>query len=105
MRARSTLRSEREEPAFPRAGDALIAIDGFGVLQCICRIRSVAVKRFGDVDASDAWLEGIGDRSLQDWRAARGSTFMLRARLTGAVFSESTEVVLERFELAWETHS
>lgn len=99
MRARSSLACERGEA---RAGEAFVVVDGAGVLRCICRVTSVAVKAFRDVDASDAWLEAIGDRSLEDWRAERAATFARRARTFSEVFTGATEIVLERFEVVWQ---
>ena len=101
IRARSAVSWERDDALRAQAGEALLAIDGAGLLHCICRVTSIAVKRFRDVDPSDAWLEGIGDRSLEEWRLVRGPEFSRRAILLGREFTESTEIVLERFEVVW----
>lgn len=69
----------------------------------LCRITSVAVKRFRDVDASDAWLEGIGDRSLERWVCERSLAFARRAAELGCRFDEDSDVVLERFVLVEQT--
>jgi uncharacterized protein YhfF len=63
----------------------------------LCRITSVAVKRFCDVDASDAWLEGVGDRSLDAWIRERAGRLAERAAELGIPFDERTEIVFERF--------
>jgi uncharacterized protein YhfF len=85
----------------PRSGDHCVVVDGRGEPVCVYRATHVDVSRFGDVDASFAWDEGEGDRTLADWREGHVAYFTGRAAAEGWVFDDDTEVVLERFTVVW----
>jgi uncharacterized protein YhfF len=82
---------------FPRAGDLSVILDGSGEPVCVIRTTQVEVRRFGDVDADFAWTEGEGDRTLEDWRDGHLRYFAAE----GHPIDDSSEIVLERFELLW----
>jgi uncharacterized protein YhfF len=98
-RATASLRSAYAggEP-MPCPGDLGVVLDGGGRPVCVIRTTSVEVRPFGEVDAEFAWTEGEGDRSLAWWREAHLRYFAAQ----GTPVDESTPVVLERFELAWD---
>jgi GrpB-like predicted nucleotidyltransferase (UPF0157 family)/uncharacterized protein YhfF len=98
-RATTSLRSwyvDDDEP-MPAVGNLGVVLNGSGDPLCVVRTTSVEIRRFGDVDASFAWTEGEGDRSLEYWRDAHIRFF----ESEGRPVDEDTEVVLEIFELLW----
>ena len=97
-RATASLPSEyaAHEP-LPRPGDLSVILDGRGEPVCVIRTTHVEVRRFGEVDADFAWTEGEGDRTLEDWRDGHLRYFAG----AGQPIDDSSDIVLERFELLW----
>ncbi len=91
---------EGREP-LPRAGDLFVVVDGGGTPRCICRNRSIAVRRFRDVGGEYAWEEGENDRTLQSWRRQHAAFFAREAARSGTTFDEALEVVLQPFDVVW----
>jgi uncharacterized protein YhfF len=85
----------------PEAGDLCVVIDGSDAPVCVYRSTSVDVARFGDVDATFAWDEGEGDRTLADWREGHARWFTQQSAAEGWTFDDDTLVVLERFTVVW----
>lgn len=85
----------------PEQGDLNVILDGNNVPRCIIRILQVQVKPMRDVDEHFAWDEGEGDRSLAWWMAAHTRYFTKQGVREGFTFSDSTELVLQRFEVVW----
>jgi GNAT superfamily N-acetyltransferase len=56
-------------------------------------------RPFSEVDASFAWDEGEGDRTLDDWKNGHRRFFTRELERVGRRFDESMPVDLERFEL------
>ncbi len=86
-----------EGEPLPKPGDHKIILDGSRRPLCIVKTTNVEILRFGSVDATFAWLEGEGDRSLEYWRDAHLRFF---ARL-GNPIDDDTLMVLEQFDLVW----
>lgn len=82
----------------PEAGELFVVIDSRRAPRCICRMTSVEIRRFADVDAAFAWDEGEDDRSLASWRAIHERFFAKEARDGGFSFDGASPVVLPRFE-------
>ena len=97
-RATASLPSEyaADEP-LPRPSDLSVILDGRGEPVCVIRTTHVEVRRFGEVDADFAWTEGEGDRTLEDWRDGHLRYFAG----AGQPIDDSSDIVLERFELLW----
>ena len=87
--------------AMPRPGDFSIVVDGGKAPRCIIRTVGVEIKPMRDVDASFAWEEGEGDRSLAWWMSAHIRYFTRQGFREGFSVGGDTEVVLERFEVVW----
>ncbi len=102
-RATATLLAdfENDGEALPREGEHWVVVDGDGLPRCVIRTTKVDVKRFSDVDAADAWDEGEGDRSLEDWVAGHQRFFGRRCEHLGIEPSDDMMVVFERFEVVW----
>jgi uncharacterized protein YhfF len=77
-----------------------VVLDGRGLPMGAIRTTEVRVLPFGDVDASFAFDEGEGDRSLAWWRDAHRSFFTRECATLGLAFEEDTaRVICERFEV------
>jgi uncharacterized protein YhfF len=83
----------------PEVGVVSIVTDGFGYPVCAIRSEKVEHLRFGDVNASHAWVEGEGDRTLEDWREGHLRYFHHEAAALGAEFSEDCIVYFEHFRV------
>lgn len=59
---------EHSRDPLPEAGLLNIILDGRGVPRALLETVSVEVVPFGEVQASHAFAEGEGDRSLSHWR-------------------------------------
>lgn len=81
----------------PRVGDLWIVLDGNEHPRALIRTASVLTTAFRDVTPEFAALEGDGDGSLEDWRAAREAYY--RAELGEGAFSEDMEILCETFEV------
>jgi len=88
---------EAEGEALPRAGDLSIVTDGSGTPRCVIETLSVEVVPFRDVSAAFAATEGEGDGSLAYWRQVHRAFFTRECVAAGREFTESMEVVCERF--------
>ena len=88
--------ADDEEP-MPSVGALSVVLDGRGDPICVIRSVKVEVRPFGEVDEAFAWVEGEGDRSLAQWRAAHLRFFASEGRPA----DEDTLVVLDTFEQLW----
>ena len=75
-------------------GKCMVALDGSGRPRAVLRTRELTQCRFGEVDASFAFDEGEGDRSLAFWRAAH-QRYFTRLKL----YAPDMMLWCERFEL------
>jgi uncharacterized protein YhfF len=78
----------------PAVGEVSIVLDGSSRPTCAIVTTSVEVKRFDEVDAEFAFVEGQGGGSYKHWRLAHEAYFKRQGH-----FSPSMLVVCERFEL------
>ena len=85
----------------PEVGDLSIILDSEDRAVCIIRDTEVRVVPFRDVDEEHARLEGEGDLSLSYWREVHKKVFTEWMKETGMAFKDSTEVVLEKFEVVF----
>ncbi len=75
-------------------GKCMVALDGSGRPRAVLRTLELTKRRFDQVDASLAFDEGEGDRSLDDWRAAH-QRYFTRLKL----YQPDMMLWCERFEL------
>ena len=85
----------------PEVGDLSIILDSEDRAVCMIRDTEVRVVPFRDVDEEHARLEGEGDLSLSYWREAHRKVFTEWMKEAGMAFRDSTNVVLERFEVVF----
>ena len=86
--------STEDEPNTSTPGERWIVLDGRGEPRCVIETTEITYRRFGEVDASFAYEEGEGDRSLDDWRDAHRRYFGRQGK-----FSEDMMLMCERFRL------
>lgn len=89
-----------DEP-LPRLGSHWIACDGSGRPRLVIRSMELRIATFDDVDAAFAYDEGEDDRTLASWRVNHRRYWERTCAARGATWSESDEIVLERFRVVW----
>ena len=87
---------EDREP-LPEPGKLLIVTNWAGEAKAIIRTHTVTVRRFGDVPATFAILEGEGDGTLAWWRDAHRAFW--ERTLPGHTLDDDLLVICEEFEL------
>ncbi|PCI63690.1 MAG: ASCH domain-containing protein [Kordiimonadales bacterium] len=85
---------ELETDELSKIGERQIVLDGHGEKACVIEITAVDFARFCDVSADFAFLEGEGDRSLENWRADHEAYFRRQG-----VFSQDMKLVCEQFRV------
>ena len=75
-------------------GKRMAMLDGSGVARAVLETVELSLKRFDEVDATFAFDEGEGDRSLTFWRNAHRSYFDRRGQ-----FAEDMLLCCERFRV------
>ncbi|HEX6054737.1 MAG TPA: ASCH domain-containing protein [Intrasporangium sp.] len=90
-----------EDEPLPRLGSHWIACDGSGRPRLVIRSMELRIATFDDVDAAFAYDEGEDDRTLASWRANHRRYWERTCASRGVTWSESDEIVLERFRVVW----
>jgi uncharacterized protein YhfF len=72
----------------------MVMLDGAGIPRAILETEELIQKRFDEVDATFAFDEGEGDRTLAYWRASHQRYFERRV-----IFSPDMLLFCERFRL------
>jgi uncharacterized protein YhfF len=91
--------AERDGSAVPHAGLVSVVTDGFGHALCAVQTERVEVLRFDQVEARHAWIEGEGDRTLEDWREGHLRYFHAEAERLGLTFAEDAEIFFEHLRV------
>lgn len=102
-RATATLVKEfaAEGQELPRVGDHWIACDAAGTPRAILRSIELRLGTIDTVDASFAYDEAEGDRSLDTWRRGHSAYWERVCDALGSPWSAEDEIVFERFTVAW----
>ncbi len=86
----------------PRVGGHAVVLDHAGEPRLIWRTTDVRIGPMLSCDATFAWDEGEGDRTLADWLDGHRRYFQRQAAREGFAFDEATTpVVFERFRMVW----
>jgi uncharacterized protein YhfF len=85
----------------PSVGSHWIACDSHGIPRIVIRSTELRIATFDEVDADFAFDEGEDDRSLESWRTEHRKYWKRGCAARGATWSESDEIVLERFSVVW----
>ncbi|WP_445619446.1 ASCH domain-containing protein [Kushneria sp. Sum13] len=89
--------SAANEP-LPTVGQLTVVLDSLDAPVCIVTLTSATICRFDEVTPAFAALEGEGDGSYGWWHREHVRFFQHEAARLGVEFTESCELVLERFE-------
>ena len=92
---------QAEGQAWPVPGAITVVLGGNAEPLCIVETIEVTVRRYNQVDASFAFDEGEGDRSLAYWREAHRSFFSRSLKSIDRQFVEDMPLVCERFKLIY----
>lgn len=85
----------------PRPGSHWVVCDSTGAPRLVLRSVELRLGPFTSVDAAFAADEGEGDLSLECWREGHARYWTRTCAARGAVWSESDEIVFERFRVVW----
>jgi uncharacterized protein YhfF len=66
---------------------------------CVVKTIDLSFRKFKDIDAEWAKYEGEGDQSLEQWKETHSDYFQKQLDDFGLVFTESVELICERFEV------
>jgi uncharacterized protein YhfF len=102
-RAHATLKREFEKDLdpLPAPGEHLVVLDGAGHPRAIVRNTHVELRHFNEIDDEFAFTAGEGDLTLQWWLIAHRQDWSEQADREGFEIGETTELVLEYFDLVW----
>jgi uncharacterized protein YhfF len=92
---------ELDNEPIPQVGDLSIITDGNNEAMCIIETIEAVVTPFNEVDASIAYDEGEGDRTLAYWRRVHEDFFRRTFAGTKLEFSETIPLVCERFQVVF----
>lgn len=93
---------EADGEPLPKVGMRIIVLDGNGDPLCIVETTEVEVMPYDRVDASFAYEEGEGDRSLEHWRDAHWRHFSRTLPDVGKEPTMDMPLVCERFRVIYE---
>jgi uncharacterized protein YhfF len=93
---------EAEGEPLPKVGSKTIVVDGNGNPLCIVEMTEVEVVPYDRVDASFAYEEGEGDRSLAYWRDAHWRFFSRTLPNVGREPTTEMPLVCERFRVIYK---
>lgn len=85
-----------------KKGDLTIVTDYLGEKACIIKTTKMTIKKFNEITAEEAALEGEGDLSLDYWREGHKKFFSIECKEIGKEFSEEMPVVFEEFEVVYK---
>ena len=93
--------SEATKDPYPEIGRLEVVTDWYGNPTSIIKTVDLCEKKFNEVTADFAALEGEGDLSLEWWRKAHREYFSKACMKLGTRFSEEIMLVLERFVVVY----
>ncbi len=83
----------------PAVGRRSVVHDGCGRAIAVIETTRVETRRFCEVDAAYAAVEGEGDKSLEHWRRAHWAYLGAECARVGVTLDERVEVVLDYFSV------
>lgn len=83
----------------PQVGDRSLVRDSRDRDIAVIEVTRVEIRRYCDVDAAYAAIEGEGDKSLAHWQRVHLEYFGAECRRIGETWHEQQEVVLEYFKV------
>jgi uncharacterized protein YhfF len=92
---------QSEGQDWTQPGEMTVVLNGRDEPLCIIETTEITIRRYDEVDASFAFDEGEGDRSLEYWRAAHLAFFSRNLQKINRQFAEDMPLVCERFKLIY----
>lgn len=92
---------EAEESAIPKVGQYDIVLDGQNQPLAINELTEVTIRPYDEVDASFAFDEGEGDRSLESWRDGHWRFFSRVLAAIGRDADPKMPLVCQRFRVVF----
>lgn len=89
---------EFDNEPLPEVGALTVVLSWAEEPVCIIKVTEVSICPFNEVTADFAAAEGEGDGSYEWWRNAHIEFFTQYAQTIGVKFTETSLLVLERFE-------
>jgi len=86
----------------PEAGDLSVVTFGNGLPGCIIETQEIIIKKYKEITADEAALEGEDDLSLEYWRQAHRRFFTLEYEEAGKVFNDEIPVIFEKFKVLFD---
>lgn len=87
-----------ENEPFPEIGRLTVVLNWAEEPVCIVKLNNVSFCPFNEVTEEFAKSEGEGDGTYEWWHEAHINFFTEYAKTIGAEFTETSELVLERFD-------
>ncbi|KZN55821.1 ASCH domain-containing protein [Pseudoalteromonas luteoviolacea] len=86
----------------PKVGDLNAVTDWGGIASCIIKTVSVDIVPFDEVDATYAFLEGEGDKSLDYWRRVHWDYYHRELADTDFSPTKSMPIICEEFKVVYQ---
>jgi uncharacterized protein YhfF len=87
----------------PKVGEYSIVLDGQGAPLVIYQLTEVTIRSYHEVDASFAYEEGEGERSLESWREAHWRFFKRVHDAFGIPTDVKMPLVCQRFRVVFRS--
>ena len=87
-----------EGEELPQAGQYSVILNSKDEAVCIIRTDRVFTVPFNEVDETQAYWEGEGDRTLSYWRRVHERFFTEELKTIGRTFDEKMLIVCEEFQ-------
>ena len=89
---------EKTGTQIPVVGGIFLVVNGKGEAVCIVKTTKVSIIPFNEINESNAFREGEGDRSLEYWRRVHIEFYKKQFESLGLIFDESMPIVFEEFD-------
>ena len=86
-----------EEEEMPKVGDYSVILSSDDEALCVIETTKLDVVPFDEVDSTQAYKEGEGDRSLQYWRNVHEEFFKDEYKEYGLKFTHNAKILCEEF--------
>lgn len=88
-----------ENERIPQVGDYNVILDSQNLPICVTQTKVVEIVPFNQIMVEHAYHEGEGNRSYEYWHNAHVKFFNAEFKSANKVFTDSSPIVCEVFEL------
>lgn len=93
---------EHDGIPIPQAGQYEIVLDGENRPLAVYQLTEVTIRAYDEVDASFAFEEGEGDRSLESWREGHWRFFSRVLARIGQQADSKMPLICQRFQVVYK---